>query len=70
MKAKTYFEKNGFVYGASEKFEFGEWHGYAKKFDNLEEAEKWLNTEEYDFRTRSLCSKTYAKRYLQKEKKN
>ena len=36
-----------------------------KKFDSLEEAEKWLNTEEYDFRTRSLVSKTYAKRYLE-----
>lgn len=35
-----------------------------KKFDSLEEAEKWLHTEEYDFRTRSLVSKTYAKRYL------
>lgn len=38
--------------------------GYAKKFNSLEEAEQWLNTEEYDFRTRSLVSKTYAKRYL------
>lgn len=46
------------------KFEFGEWKGYAKKFDSMEEAEQWLNTEEYDFRTRSLVSKTYAKRYL------
>ena len=40
------------------------WNGYAKKFDSLEEAERWLHTEEYDFRTRSLVSKTYAKRYL------
>lgn len=30
----------------------------------LKKAEKWLNTEEYDFRTRSLVSKSYAKRYL------
>lgn len=64
MKATNYFKKNGFIYGVSEKYEFGEWKGYAKKFDNLEEAEKWLHTEEYDFRTRSLVSKTYAKRYL------
>lgn len=64
MKVTTYFKKNGFIYGVSEKFEFGEWNGYAKKFDNLEKAEKWLHTEEYDFRTRSLVSKTYAKRYL------
>ena len=64
MKAINYFKKNGFIYGVSEKFEFGEWNGYAKKFDSLEEAERWLRTEEYDFRTRSLVSKTYAKRYL------
>ena len=64
MKVTTYFKKNGFIYGVSEKYAFGEWKGYAKKFDNLEEAEKWLHTEEYDFRTRSLVSKTYAKRYL------
>ena len=38
--------------------------GYEKKFNSLEEAEQWLNTEEYDFITRSLVSKTYAKRYL------
>lgn len=64
MKAINYFKKNGVIYGASEKFEFGEWKGYAKKFTDLNEAEKWLQTEEYDFRTRSLVSKTYAKRYL------
>ena len=64
MKAINYFNKNGFIYGVSEKFEVGEWNGYAKKFDSLEEAERWLHTEEYDFRTRSLVSKTYAKRYL------
>ena len=63
MKAEKYFEKNGVVYGVSEKFAFGRWYGYARKFDNMEEAEKWLNTEEGDFRTRSLVSKTYAKRY-------
>jgi len=64
MKAENYFKKNGFIYGVSEKYEFGQWKGYAKKFSSMEEAREWLNTEEYDFRTRSLCSKTYAKRYL------
>lgn len=64
MKVTKYFEKNGYICGVSEKFEFGEWKGYAKKFDILEEAERWLITEEYDFRTRSLVSKSYAKRYL------
>ena len=63
MKVEKYFEKNGVIYGASEKFSFGRWVGYSRKFDSLEEAKKWLNTEEADFRTRSLVSKTYSKRY-------
>lgn len=62
MKVETYFKKNGFVYGVSEKFAFGRWSGYARKFTNLEEAYKWLGTEEYDFRVRSLTSKTYVKK--------
>ena len=63
MKAEKYFEKNGVVYGVSEKFNFGRLTGYSKKFDSMEKANEWLNTEECDFRTRSLVSKTYAKRY-------
>ena len=63
MKVETYFKKNGFVYGVSEKFSFGRWVGYSRKFDSLEKAYKWLNTEEEGFRERSLVSKTYAKRY-------
>lgn len=31
MKVTAYFKKNGFIYGVSEKFEFGEWNGYTKK---------------------------------------
>ena len=62
MKVETYFKKNGFVYVLSEKFEFGKWNGYAKKFDNLEDSYKFLNTEEADFRVRSLTSKTYVKK--------
>ena len=63
MKVEKYFEKNGVIYGVSEKFSFGRLVGYSRKFDNMEEAEKWLNTEECDFRERILVSKTYAKRY-------
>ena len=63
MNAEKYFEKNGCIYGISTKFNFGRWTGYAKKFDSLEEARKWLNTEEYDFRERELCSKTEAKKW-------
>lgn len=62
MKAEKYFEKNGFIYGVPEKFAFGRWNGYARKFTDLEEAYKWLGTEEYDFRERSLVSKTDVKK--------
>lgn len=60
MKAETYFEKNGFIYGVSEKYSYGKWRGYAIKFDNLDKANKWLNREERDFRIRSLVSKSYV----------
>lgn len=63
MKAENYFKKNGCIYGISEKLVFGYWTGYSVKFDNLEEAKAWLNREEYDFRMRSLVSKTAAKKY-------
>ncbi len=68
MKPETYFEKNGCIYGVSSKYNFGRWTGYAKKFDNLEEAYLWLFTEEYDFRERELCSLTEAKRWGWKER--
>ena len=58
MKAATYFKKNGFIYGVSEKYEFGKWKGYARKFDSLEEAEEWLNTEEYDA---FLCLRSFTR---------
>ena len=57
---KKYFEKNGFVYGVSSKFNFGKWEHKIYKFTNYESAQKWLNTEEHDFRERELCSKTKA----------
>lgn len=63
MKVENYFKKNGYIYGVSEKFSFCRLTGYAKKFDSMEKANEWLVTEEGDFRTRSLVSKTYAKRY-------
>lgn len=61
--AKNYFEKNGFIFGDSTKFEFGKWSHKIVKFTDFSEAEKWLNTEEYDFRERELISKTKAKKY-------
>ena len=65
--ARNYFEKNGFIYGDSYKYEFGHWSHNVKKFENFEEAEKWLETEEYDFRERELISKTEAKKYGYKD---
>lgn len=64
MKAENYFKKNHFVYGISSKFEFGRWAGYIKRFDDMESAEKWLNTEEYDFRERELCSRSKAMKWF------
>ena len=63
MKAEKYFAKNNCIYGISEKYSFGRWTGYSVKFDDLETAKKWLNAEEYDFRERSLVSKTAAAKY-------
>lgn len=60
---KNYFEKNGFIYGDSYKYSFGGWEHRVQKFDSYEDAEKWLYTEEYDFRTRELISKTEARKY-------
>ena len=63
MKAENYFKRNGIIYGISEKYEFDKWTGYSVEFTSMEEALKWLSTEEYDFRQRSLVSKTRAKEY-------
>lgn len=57
---KKYFEKNGFIYGVSSKFNFGRWSHSTQKFTDLNAAEDWLMTEEYDFRERELMSKTAA----------
>ena len=65
--AKGYFEKNGFIFGDSYKFEFGRFSHNIYKFTNFEEAKKWLHTEEYDFREREFISKTEAKKYGYRE---
>lgn len=61
MNYQSYFKKYGKVYGVSYKYAFGRWTGYINEFSNLEDAEKWLNTEECDFRTRELGSFIYCK---------
>ena len=60
--AKNYFEKNGFIYGDSYKYDFGTWHHRITKFTSFEDALKWLETEENDFRTREFISKTAVKK--------
>lgn len=48
------------IYGVSSKFEFGAWSHRVYVFDSHDEAERWLNTEEFDFREREIMSKTAA----------
>ena len=42
------------IIGISSKFDFGAWHHKVYTFENQETAEKWLHTEEYDFREREV----------------
>lgn len=56
------------AYGVSSKFDFGRWsHVVYGPFATEEEAQKWLHTEEYDFRERELMSKTEAIRLAGKK---
>ena len=48
------------VYGVSSKFNFGAWNHVVYVFENKEDAEKWLDAEEYDFREREIMTKTAA----------
>lgn len=49
------------TYGVSSKYDFGRWnHIVYGPFETEEQAQKWLHTEEYDFRVRELMSKTAA----------
>ena len=41
------------IYGVSSKFKFRSWNHVVYHFEDMETAEKWLNTEEYDFRERN-----------------
>lgn len=44
-------------YGVSSKYEFGMWHHSVYLFHDEDKAFEWLDTEEYDFRTRELMTK-------------
>ena len=48
------------IYGVSSRYEFGCWNHRVYKFRDKETADKWLNTEEADFRMRELMTKTEA----------
>ena len=48
------------IYGVSSKYDFGQWSHRVYVFSSKKRAEKWLNTEEFDFRTRELMTKTAA----------
>ena len=48
------------IYGVSSKFNFGAWNHVVYVFESKEDAEKWLDAEEYDFREREIMTKTAA----------
>ena len=48
------------IYGISSRHSFGICNRRVYKFNDKETAEKWLNTEEADFRMRELMTKTEA----------
>ena len=61
MKAEKYLEKTGVIYGVSYKYGgLGYYGSYVVKFYDIDIARRWLNTEEYDFRTRELASYSRA----------
>lgn len=62
--------KNKKIYGVSSKCEYGRWNHYVVVFDDQTQAEEWLHTEEYDFRTRELMTKAKAERLAGKKAVN
>ena len=48
------------IYGISSRHSFGICNRRVYKFNDKETAEKWLNTEESEFRMRELMTKTEA----------
>ena len=58
------------IYGVSSKYNAGRWDRYVVVFDDQTQAEEWLHTEEYDFRTRELMSRAKAERLAGKKAVN
>ena len=48
------------IYGVSSRFNYGCWNRKVYKFHDKTTADKWLNTEEAEFRMRELMAKTEA----------
>ena len=48
------------IYGVSSRYSFGICNRRVYKFNDKETAEKWLNTEEAEFRIRVLVTKSEA----------
>ena len=48
------------IYGVSSRYEFGMWNRKVYKFYDKATADKWLNTEEAEFRMRELMTKAEA----------
>lgn len=55
------------IYGVHSKFDFGRWDHVVYVFENQEDADKWLETEEFDFRERELMTKKEAIELVGKE---
>lgn len=55
-------ENTNIIYGVSSKNINCGWEHVVYAFSSEENAQKWLHTEEYDFRERELCSKSKATR--------
>lgn len=55
------------IYGVSSKFDFGRWDHVVYVFENQEDADKWLETEGFDFRERELMTKKEAIELVGKE---
>lgn len=55
------------IYGVSSKFDFGRWDHIVYVFENQEDADRWLETEEFDFRERELMTKEEAIELVGKE---
>lgn len=59
-KERKLMTMRGIIYGVSSKYNFGWEHIVYGPFKNEEDADKWMQTEEYDFREREIMCKSAA----------